>query len=233
MSVTRRVLLQAVLGMSMPCAVYAGGSTGERVEIASVENWVRHKLGAHGIPAGWRAYETIGGRPVYDFTIVEDEGHRGLHLRSRGDHSTIARRLRISLKATPLLEWSWKMAQFPAGADLRRKETSDLSGHLFVVWPRQPAMLRSRLIGYVWDEKIPADTVEPSRKTGTVTFVVVRSGPADASTWVTERRNVAEDYRRIYGEEPEDAGAVALSIDTNDTRSTAEALFGAIAFRNA
>jgi hypothetical protein len=44
---------------------------------------------------------------------------------------------------------------------------------------------------------------------------------------------VAEDYRRIYGEEPEDAGAVALSIDTNDTRSTAEALFGAIAFRNA
>jgi hypothetical protein len=232
MSLTRRVLLQGLLGMSLPCAAYAGG-TGERVEIASVENWVRHELGARGIPAGWRAYETIGGRPVYDFTVVEDEGHRGLQLRSRGDHSTIARRLRISLKATPLLEWSWKMVQFPAGADLRRKETSDLSGHLFVVWPRQPAMLRSRLIGYVWDEKIATDTVEPSRKTGTVTFVVVRSGTAEASSWVTERRNVAEDYRRIYGEDPEDAGAVALSIDTNDTRSTAEAVFGAIAFRNA
>ena len=65
--------------------------------------------------------------------------------------------------------------------------------------------MRSRLIGYVWDAKIPADPFEPSRKTGTVTFVVVRSGTAEAGTWVTERRNVAEDFRRIYGEDPEDA----------------------------
>jgi DUF3047 family protein len=232
MGLTRRVLLQGMLGMTLPWAAYAGGS-GERVEIASVENWARQELGARGIPAGWRPYETIGGHPAYDFTVVENEGHRCLQLRSRGDHSTIARRLRISLKATPVLEWSWKLVQFPARADVRRKDRSDLSGHLFVVWPRQPAMFRSRLIGYVWDEHIAADSIEPSRKTGTVTFVVVRSGTAEASTWVTERRNVAEDYRRIYGEEPEDAGAVALSIDTNDTRSSAEAFFGAIAFRNA
>jgi len=231
MSLTRRALLQGLVGVGLPCAAYAG-ATADRVEIASVENWVRHELGARGVPHGWRAYDTVGGRPVYDFTIVEDDGHRGLQLRSRGDHSTISRRLRISLKATPLLEWSWKVVQFPDGADVRRKETSDLSGHLFVVWPRQPAMLRSRLIGYVWDERIPADTIEPSRKTGTVTFVVVRSGTEETATWITERRNVAEDYRRIYGEDPDDAGAVALSIDTNDTRSSAEAVFGAIAFRN-
>ena len=230
MTLTRRALLQGLL--ALPCAVHAGG-VAERMEIASVENWARHDLGARGVPAGWRSYETIGGRAAYDFTVVEDDGRRALALRSRGDHSTIARRLRIRLTATPLLEWSWKVVRFPAGADVRRKETSDLSGHLFVVWPRQPAMLRSRLIGYVWDEKIPADVVEPSRKTGTVTFVVVRSGTEEAGTWLTERRNVAEDYRRIFGEDPEDAGAVALSIDTNDTRSTAEALFGAITFRNA
>lgn len=232
MSLTRRALLQGLLGLGLPRAAYAGNGP-ERVEIASVENWVRHEVGARGIPAGWRAYETIGGRPTYDFTVVEDGGHRGLQMRSRGDHSTIARRLRISLRATPWLEWSWKVVQFPAGADIRRRETSDLTGHLFVVWPRQPAMLRSRLIGYVWDEKVPAPTVEPSHKTGTVTFVVVRSGTDEVGTWVTERRNVAEDFRRIYGEDPEDAGAVALSIDTNDTRSSAEAIIGPIAFRNA
>lgn len=231
MSITRRALLHGLLGLGLPCAPVVAAT--ERVEIASVENWARHETGARGIPAGWRAYETIGGRPTYDFTIVEDEGHRGLNLRSRGDHSTIARRLRISLTATPLLEWSWKIVQFPAGADIRRRQTSDLTGHLFVVWPRQPAMLRSRLIGYVWDETTPANSVEPSRKTGMVTFVVVRSGAAGVGTWVTERRDVAEDFRRIYGEDPGDAGAVALSIDTNDTRSSAEAVIGPIAFRNA
>jgi hypothetical protein len=231
MSLTRRALLQGLLGLGLPCAAYAAAAP-EQVELASVENWARHDLGARGIPAGWRAYETIGGRPAYDFAVVEDDGHRGLRMRSRGDHSTIARRLHISLKATPVLAWSWKIVRFPRGADLRRRETSDLTGHVFVVWPRPPAVLRSRLIGYVWDEKIAADTVEPSRKTSTVTFVVVRSGSAGAGAWVTERRNVADDFRRIYGEAPEDAGAVALSIDTNDTRSVAEAIVGDLAFRN-
>ena len=47
---------------------------------------------------------------------------------------------------------------------------------------------------------------------------------------MTERRNVYEDYRRAFGEDPEDPRAVAISIDTNDTRSTAEALVGRIAF---
>jgi hypothetical protein len=41
---------------------------------------------------------------------------------------------------------------------------------------------------------------------------------------------VAADYRRIYGEPAPRPGAVALSIDTNDTRASAAARFGRIAF---
>ena len=47
---------------------------------------------------------------------------------------------------------------------------------------------------------------------------------------MTERRNVLEDYRRIFGEEPDAPGAIALAIDTNDTHTTAEAVVGAIRF---
>ncbi len=39
-----------------------------------------------------------------------------------------------------------------------------------------------------------------------------------------------DDYRRIYGEAPDSPAAVALSIDTNDTRTVAEGLIGAIRF---
>jgi hypothetical protein len=69
-----------------------------------------------------------------------------------------------------------------------------------------------------------------SRKTGTVTFVVVQSGTAGLGQWAGESRDVVEDYKTIYGEEPANPHAIALSIDTNDTHSTAEALFGRIAF---
>jgi Protein of unknown function (DUF3047). len=195
-----------------------------------VEDWSEQTIGAKGVPLGWTRYETIGGRPAYDFTIVEDEGRRALFLKSSNEHSTIAKEIKVNLRSTPILEWSWKVIRLPAGADIRTKETSDLTAHIYVIWPRFPAMVRARLIGYVWDASAPAQTIEKSRKTGTVHFFVLRSGPVQLNQWLTERRNVYEDYRRVFGEDPEDPPAIALSIDTNDTHSTAEALIGRISF---
>ena len=198
-----------------------------------IEDWARQPIGATGVPSGWEPYATVGGRPAYDFTVAEENGHRALHLKSHDDHSTIAKKVQVDLRATPILEWTWKIVSLPAGADVRTKETSDLTGHIYVIWPRFPAILRARLIGYVWDTSAPAQTIEKSRKTGTVHFFVLRSGPVQLNQWLTERRNVYDDYRRVFGEDPEDPRAIALSIDTNDTHSTAEALIGRIRFTSA
>ena len=195
-----------------------------------VEDWQGAGLGATGVPPGWRPYETPGGHPAYDFTIVNDDEHRALSLRSAGDHSTIAKEAHVDLATTPMLRWEWKVVQFPAGVDLRRKSGSDATGHVFVVWPRFPALLRSRLLGYVWDPVLSAGTFVQSAKTGTVTFVIVRSGTQGMGRWAEQERNVADDYRTAFGADPPSPGAVALSIDTNDTRSPAAALIGRIAF---
>lgn len=69
-----------------------------------------------------------------------------------------------------------------------------------------------------------------SWKAGSVTSLIMRSGRGDLDRWITERRNVYEDYERVFGEEPENPRAVAISIDTNDTHSVAEAFIGHIAF---
>ena len=196
----------------------------------AVEDWSAQPLGARGIPSGWRSYETPGGHPRYDFTIVEDGGRRALELKSTDDHSTIAKEIDVDFTVTPVLQWAWKVIAQPAGADLTTRAGSDASGHIFVVWPRFPAMLRSRLVGYVWDPAIPAGSVVTSAKTRLVTFVVARSGSRGLGEWSLERHDVAADYRRIYGEPAPKPGAVALSIDTNDTRATAVARFGRIAF---
>ncbi len=214
-------------------AVLALGPSSAQAEVTVVEDWAQQAVGAKGIPAGWTTYETVGGRPTYDFTVVEDDGRRALRLKSRDEHSTITKEIRVNLRATPILEWRWKAVTLPAGADVRRWETSDLTGHIFVGWPRFPALLRTRLIGYAWDTTAPAQTMQRSRKTGTVTFFIVRSGPRELNQWLTERRNVYEDYKQAFGEEPGDPRVVALSIDTNDTHSVAEALIGRIIFTTA
>jgi hypothetical protein len=63
-----------------------------------------------------------------------------------------------------------------------------------------------------------------------VTYVVLRSGPADLGQWRTERRNIQEDYEEIFGEKPENPGGTSIAINTNDTHSMAEAFVGGIAF---
>jgi hypothetical protein len=60
--------------------------------------------------------------------------------------------------------------------------------------------------------------------------MVLQSGGARLDTWVREQRNVAEDYRTLFGRQPPRVGKVALMIDSNDTRSEAEALFGDLTF---
>jgi hypothetical protein len=194
-----------------------------------VEDWSAATVGATGVPPGWRTYETPGGHPAYDFTVVEDAGRRALRMRSAGDHSTIAKEVQADLTATPILAWQWRVITLPVGANLQQRATSDATGHLFAIWPRFPAIVRSRLIGYVWDPVLPVGTVVPSRKTSTVSFIVVRHGDAGLGQWLDERRHVADDHRQVFGEAAPSLPAVALSIDTNDTRSPAETMFGRIA----
>ena len=195
-----------------------------------VEDWSRQPEGKTGIPDGWKGQSW--GSPKYEFTVVADGPGKVLRLRSRNDNSTISKEVRVDLKQYPSLTWRWKVVTLPRGGDCRRKETDDEAAQLYVVFPRFPTAVRSRIIGYVWDTTAPVGTIVKSESAGTVTYVVVRSGEADLGRWIVETRNVHDDYQRIYGEEPADeVRIVSVSIDSNDTRSSAESYVGEILFR--
>ena len=216
-----------VLALSLLLAVAAWAA-----DLVVVEDWTKLAVGVKGIPDGWKGGQTWG-FPKHDFTVVNHDGRRALHLRSTDESSTVSKDIKgkVKLKETPILEWSWKVVTLPKGADSRSKHTDDQAAQLYVSWPRFPQAVRSRIIGYIWDTTAPQGLVVQSEKTSTVTYVVVRSGPGELGKWLTERRNVVEDYRKIYGEEPDNPGAVSIAIDSDDTHSTAEAFFGAIVFR--
>ncbi len=195
-----------------------------------VEGWAGQPEGKTGIPDGWKGQSW--GSPKYDFRVVTQGGRKVLHLESRDDSSTISKEIKVDVKSHPILQWSWRVVTLPKGGDARKAATDDQAAQLYVTFPRFPSQVRSRIISYLWDTTAPANAVFKSGKTGLVTYVVVRSGPADLGKWLTESRNVLEDYRKIYGEAPgEEVGAISISIDSNDTRSSAESCFGEILFR--
>jgi hypothetical protein len=138
---------------------------------------------------------------------------------------------KVNLKETPIIEWSWKVTALPKGGDSCKKATDDQAVQVYVVWPRFPEAVRSRILGYVWDTTEPVGTVCKSEKTGTVTYFVIRSGTSELGKWLTERRNVCEDYKKVYNEDCEPPAAVSVAIDSNDTGSSAESYVGAIFFK--
>jgi DUF3047 family protein len=195
-----------------------------------VEDW-KQKIGAAGIPPAWQAQSW--GSPKYEFKVVDNDGHAALHMKSANDGSTITRDIKgkVDLKQTPILEWTWKVVALPKNANSCKKATDDQAAQVFVVWPRFPEAVRSRILGYVWDTTQPVGTVCKSEKTGTVTYIVVRSGTAELGKWVAERRNLIEDFTKVYREAPDNPAAVSVAIDSNDTESRSEAFVGAIEFK--
>ena len=59
-------------------------------------------------------------------------------------------------------------------------------------------------------------------------MVAVQSGPSQAGQWLTEERDILADYRRLFGEEPGEAEAIAIMTDTDNTGERATAWYGEI-----
>src|ERR1041384_7521819 len=144
-----------------------------------VEDWSQVAVGHKGIPTKWEGQRW--GSPAYDMTVVEDGGKRMLHMKSKNEGSTVSKDVKgkITLKQTPILEWSWKAVALPKGGNSCVKATDDQAVQVYVTWPRFPEQVRSQIIGYVWDTTQPVGTTCKSEKTGMVTYIVVRSGAAD------------------------------------------------------
>jgi hypothetical protein len=62
-------------------------------------------------------------------------------------------------------------------------------------------------------------------------MIVVESGAADLNRWVTEERNVYEDYKAAFGDEPSLISGVAIMTDTDNTGESATAFYGDIVFK--
>jgi len=159
--------LRTVIGLVVLLAVAGVATAADQVVI---EDWTAYPVGTIGLPGDWKPQNW--GTPHYEnLKIVEDEGRHALSMKSVNDSSTINKEIKgkVHLKNTPMLEWQWKSIVLPKGANSCKKATDDQAGQIFIVWPRFPEAVRSRIIGYVWDTTQPAGTICKSEKTGTVT----------------------------------------------------------------
>src|SRR5207248_710736 len=113
----------------------------------------------------------------------------------------------------------------PRGGDFRRSNTDDQAAQLIV------AFSSSRFLTYIWDSTAPKGLVAaaPAPVFKKIFAVVMESGSQNLSNWITERRNLLDDYKKAFGEAPEVIEGVRIQINSQHTQSRAEAYWQSIA----
>lgn len=184
-------------------------------ECVTVDNFSRGKVGE--FPPDWKPRKDAG-REVY--SIQEADGLRFLRALTRGLGIQAARQYEWDPKAYPVLAWSWRPVQFPAGSDERQSKTNDSAVAVYAVFPHSPWSVKA--LKYIWSAVVPVGTRLTS-SAGLTQVLVIRNGTDKKDTWAEERVNVFEDYKKFFdeAETPKPSG-IAVLTDSDDTKSVAQ-----------
>ena len=181
------------------------------------------------LPHGWDLKENKGKAWV---RVESENGNKVLHLIARKSSFRLNKRLAIDIKKYPILTWRWKVMTLPAGGDVRNKSKDDQAAQIYLHFARFPKMINFWDIGYIWDSVTPKGSILPSRQPigSRVQYIVLQSGSRKLGQWVSERRNVYKDHKRLFGKNPPELMGIALMIDSDNTNSSAECYFDDLAF---
>ncbi|MGA6826929.1 DUF3047 domain-containing protein [Nitrospira sp. NS4] len=165
------------------------------------------------------------------WSVVDDAGDQAIKLRTESSSFALEKSITVDLRQTPYLEWEWQVTVPPAGGNFSSPDTDDQAAQLLVVFPKA-FFERRKVISYIWDPTAPQGTIGAAAGPIylNVKAIVVESGAGRIGKWVKEKRNVAEDFRALFGEIPERAVAVRMQINSQHTKSVAEVFWRTIRF---
>jgi hypothetical protein len=214
-----RELLLIVLFIVHVLFILQPASAVQKLVVADFSSGVNQK----GIPSGWELKEKSG---KADISVVQDRSFHAVRLRSNDTSFSIQKPIDVNPSEYPLFTWKWKVTQLPEGGDFRKPRADDQAAQLFL------AFSNSNIIVYIWDSSAPqgmtADANSPPFMT--IKAIVIRSGWRETGKWLTETRNVYEDYRKIFKEDPPKIAGLRLQINSQHTDSSGECFFADIAF---
>lgn len=200
------------------------------------------------VPRGWNPLTFANVEQHTKYELVKDGGRVVVQARSDASASGLIREIRIDPRQYPIIRWRWKVENLIETSDIRRKGGDDYPARLYVAFeydPGKAGLLKTakyraaRLLfgdipiaalNYVWDSKAPVGTFADNAYTDFAKMVVLRIGRRFVGQWVEEERNVYDDYKRAFGEEPPMIKGVAIMTDTDNTKESATAYYGDIVF---
>lgn len=189
-------------------------------------------------------------RDATKYTLVESDDRIAIKAESMNSASGLVYKVDIDPEEFPIIEWSWKVKEVLKDGNYATKKGDDYPARIYITFDYDKSNLNLgdrikysfiktftsypiplRAINYIWANKADKETIAPNAYTDWVYMVAVRSGNSDSGSWVTDVRNIYEDYEKAFGEAPPRISGVAIMSDSDNTKGSAEAYYGDIEFR--
>lgn len=172
--------------------------------------------------------ETFSGETAYE--VVSIDNQPAIKASAEQSASGLVRKIKIDLTRTPYMNWSWKVDNVLKDVDETQKSGDDYAARVYVVISGGVFFWRTRAISYAWASQQPKDSIWPNAFTDRAVMVAVKSGPELSGQWVTEKRNILEDIKKLLGIDKTSIDAVAIMTDTDNSKQSATAYYGNIYF---
>lgn len=164
-----------------------------------------------------------------EYTVVERDGVKAIEADCDGSASGLFIERSFDLTQTPILEWQWRLDSLPATtANETERPGDDFALRVYVVVDGGWLPWRSRAISYVWTRDMAAGRDWTNPWVEQVRMVSLRQGESRTGEWLTERRNLLEDFRRLHDREPDQVDGLAIMTDCDNTGTAARAWYGRI-----
>jgi hypothetical protein len=81
---------------------------------------------------------------------------------------------------------------------------------------------------YVWCNQRPVGSVILNPRTDRIRKMVIETGGGRVGQWLSYERNIRADFEKAFGEPPGVLIGIGIMTDSDNTRSHAQAWYGAI-----
>jgi hypothetical protein len=204
-----------------------------------------------GLPDDWQPLTFRRIKRHTEYSLVEEDDRVVVKAVSYQAASGLTRAISIDPAEYPLIQWRWKVNNVLQKGDVTRRDGDDYPARVYIAFAFDPGrasflqrmehkaaqLIRGkdvpyRAISYIWGSNSPAGTMAANAYTDRAMMFVVQAGGEKLQQWVLQERNVYEDYKKAFGEEPTMITGVAIMTDTDNTQESAVAWYGDIVFRN-
>ena len=200
-------------------------------------------------PQEWSFQALRGVKNATKYAYVHDDTLNATVLEGSADAAAGALTYRFEGDAqiSSILRFKWRPGNLIASSDPKTKAGDDYAARIYITFASDPERaslgektenaLANAIYGevpphaalsYVFTHKAKLGEIITSPFTKRVKKIVVDADPDSVGKWKSFTRDIYEDYKRAFGEEPTRISGIAIMVDTDNTGETTSARFADI-----